>query len=200
MKMVFIYGPPAVGKYTVAKELSAITGYRYFINHQASDAVSSILDFEDNPSLFRSVANEVKNLILRKAIELKIPGLIMTFCYSRPDSDKNLRETLDILEPKGVETFFTRIHCTDEELYRRVQHPSRKQISVKKLTSIEELKKALNQHGFKEEISYVRNLNIDTTNMPPREVAEKIARHHNFKLLLQETEMRNIYSGFTKSL
>ena len=32
MKLVFIYGPPAVGKLTVAKELAALTGFKVFHN------------------------------------------------------------------------------------------------------------------------------------------------------------------------
>ena len=32
MKLVFIYGLPGVGKLTVAKELSIITGYKLFHN------------------------------------------------------------------------------------------------------------------------------------------------------------------------
>ena len=117
MKMVFIYGPPAVGKQTVAKELSSLSGFRFFINHQASDPVSAILDFEENPTLFRSLCNEVKNMILEKAINIELPGLIMTFCYSRPDSDENLSITMDLLKRKNVDMYFSRLYCDHNELF-----------------------------------------------------------------------------------
>jgi len=180
MEMVFIYGPPAVGKLTVAKDLSALTGFRLFVNHQASDLVQSILDFEKDPSLFRRVSNEVKNLILEKAVDIGLPGLIMTFCYSRPDSDKNLCETMEILQRKGVDMSFVRLYCEDKELFKRVEDPSRKLYSSRKLSSPVELQQAMNKHGFKEEISYVNSLSIDNTSLSSKEVAEIIARHYQF--------------------
>ena len=42
MNLVFIYGPPAVGKLTVAKELSLITGYPLFHNHLTRDLVHEL--------------------------------------------------------------------------------------------------------------------------------------------------------------
>ncbi|MFH1290730.1 MAG: AAA family ATPase [Nanoarchaeota archaeon] len=183
MKVVFIYGPPAVGKATAARELSRLTGFRYFTNHAASDPVSAILDFEENPSRFRSVANSVKNLILGSAVDMGLPGLIMTFCYSRPDSDKNLGETMDLLRRKGADVAFVRLHCSDEELFRRVKDPSRKTMSARKLTSVEELQEALRKHNFKEEIPHVENLFIDNTTISSKAVAEKIAGHHGLPTL-----------------
>lgn len=35
MKLMFIYGPPAAGKLTVAKALCAHTGFKLFHNHLA---------------------------------------------------------------------------------------------------------------------------------------------------------------------
>jgi tRNA uridine 5-carbamoylmethylation protein Kti12 len=32
MKLIFLYGPPAVGKLTVAQELVTLTGYKLFHN------------------------------------------------------------------------------------------------------------------------------------------------------------------------
>lgn len=179
--MVFLYGPPAVGKLTVAKELSNLTGFRFFINHQASDPVRSILDFENDPTTFRRISNDVKNLILEKAVDMNLPGLIMTFCYSRPDSDYNLRDTMGLLKRKGgVETYFSQLDCIDEELFKRVQDPSRKMYSVKKLSNVKELKEAMSKFGFREKIPYVQSLYVDTTNMSPRETAEAIAKYHHF--------------------
>lgn len=179
--MVFIYGPPAVGKSTVSKELSTMTGFRYFVNHQASDPVAAIVDFENNKSLFRSIANDIKDLILERAVDIGLPGLIMTFCYSPPDSDRNLGRTRDMLSKKGgVTTSFVRLSCSDDELVRRVQDPSRKLVSVKKLSNPQELRRAMAQNNFNLPIPYVDSLDIDTTHIPARDVADMIARNYGF--------------------
>lgn len=39
MHLVFLHGPPAVGKYTVARELVARTGFELYHNHAVVDAV-----------------------------------------------------------------------------------------------------------------------------------------------------------------
>ncbi len=35
MQLVYLYGPPGVGKLTVARELVALTGFKLFHNHLA---------------------------------------------------------------------------------------------------------------------------------------------------------------------
>lgn len=44
MKLIFLYGPPAVGKFTVGKVLVKLTGYKLFHNQLTSDLVESIFD------------------------------------------------------------------------------------------------------------------------------------------------------------
>jgi cytidylate kinase len=45
MKLIFIYGPAAAGKLTIARELAALPGYAVFHNHLIVDAVASIFPF-----------------------------------------------------------------------------------------------------------------------------------------------------------
>jgi shikimate kinase len=51
MPIVFIYGPPAAGKLTVAKELSAVTGYKLFDNHVTIDWGEAVLRVWDGALL-----------------------------------------------------------------------------------------------------------------------------------------------------
>jgi len=51
MKLVFIYGPPASGKLTVARELSKLTGFKLFDNHVSIRFVESLFDFGTRPFL-----------------------------------------------------------------------------------------------------------------------------------------------------
>lgn len=49
MKLIFIYGPPAVGKFTVARELASLTGFKLFDNHLTIDVVTSIFEHGSAP-------------------------------------------------------------------------------------------------------------------------------------------------------
>ena len=49
MFIVFIHGPVASGKLTVAKELSKLTGLPIFHNHLCVDLVTSLFEFGSNP-------------------------------------------------------------------------------------------------------------------------------------------------------
>src|SRR5687768_12187559 len=51
MWLVFVYGPFAVGKFTVATELAALTGFKLFYNYLAYDALASV--FPRGEVLFR---------------------------------------------------------------------------------------------------------------------------------------------------
>ena len=52
MQLVFIHGPPAAGKYTVARRLCELTGLPLFHNHLVVDAVHSVFPF-GSPSFVR---------------------------------------------------------------------------------------------------------------------------------------------------
>jgi cytidylate kinase len=39
MKLLFLYGPAASGKLTIARELTTLTGFALFHNHLVVDAV-----------------------------------------------------------------------------------------------------------------------------------------------------------------
>lgn len=52
MQLVFVYGPPAAGKYTVSKLVSEQTGLPLFHNHLVVDSVAAVFPF-GSPSFVR---------------------------------------------------------------------------------------------------------------------------------------------------
>ena len=66
MKLVFLYGPPGVGKLTVGKELSAMTGYPLFHNHLVFDLVAAL--FEPFTPSFIRVCDDLRIKTLDKYI------------------------------------------------------------------------------------------------------------------------------------
>lgn len=45
MKLILIYGSPAVGKLTTANEIAKLTGFKVFHNHLTIDAVKPVFEF-----------------------------------------------------------------------------------------------------------------------------------------------------------
>ena len=49
MDLIFLHGPAAVGKLTVARALAHMTGLRLFHNHLTVDALTAVFDFGTEP-------------------------------------------------------------------------------------------------------------------------------------------------------
>jgi broad-specificity NMP kinase len=77
MNLLFLYGPPGVGKLTVARELAARTNYKLFHNHLTVDLVYAVFDFKTRP--FIELRDKIWMMVFQKAKEEKVAGLIFTF-------------------------------------------------------------------------------------------------------------------------
>ena len=108
MKLIFLYGPPAVGKFTVGKELSATTGYKFFHNHLSLDLVTAI--FDRGTEQFTRLVRHIRSLMLEEAARADVPGLIMTFVYA-PSRREIVQQYEDIVAKHGGEICFVRLYC-----------------------------------------------------------------------------------------
>ena len=79
MNLVFIYGPPAVGKFSTAKELCKVIKYKILHNHLTIDLASSIFEF--GTDVFFDLNNKMKLEIIKTASEKNTNGIILTFCF-----------------------------------------------------------------------------------------------------------------------
>ena len=64
MKLIFIYGPPAVGKLTVAKKLAQLTGYTVFHLHQTIDLVTQF--FPQGTAAYSHVTRIIRLAIIER--------------------------------------------------------------------------------------------------------------------------------------
>ncbi len=77
MKLLFIYGRPAVGKLTVAREVARRTGGRLFHNHLTVNLALSVYDF-GTPG-FIELREGIWTAVFRRALADKLQLLIFTF-------------------------------------------------------------------------------------------------------------------------
>ncbi len=80
MKLVFLYGPAAVGKLTVAREVARLTGYPIFDNHLSIDYAARLLEW-GSPGYVK-LLRALRLFTLRQLAEMGLEGLLFTFIYT----------------------------------------------------------------------------------------------------------------------
>ena len=173
MNLIFIYGPPATGKLTVAKELSKLTEYKVFHNHLTVDLVTSILDFGSKD--FFKASGKLRLQMFELAAKNNI-NLIFTFCYAHPTDKAFIKKIINIIKKHKGKVKFVQLYCDKKELYKRVKDTSRK--NFEKLKTIKGLKGTLKEWDLFTKIPFVKNLVIDNTNIKPKKAALMIKKHY----------------------
>jgi hypothetical protein len=77
MKLLFLYGRPAVGKLTIARAVAAQTGARLFHNHLTVNLALSVYDF-GTPG-FIELRERIWTMVFDRALTDRLPLLIFTF-------------------------------------------------------------------------------------------------------------------------
>src|SRR4051794_15588764 len=108
MKLIFIYGAPAVGKLTVARELAEEIGFKVFHNHLSIDCVEPIFDF--GTKSFGKLVDLIRFEIVSEAARVG-QNLIYTFCYAKDLDDPHVNKILEAVESNGGEVVFVLLVC-----------------------------------------------------------------------------------------
>jgi len=169
MHMIFIHGPAASGKLTVAKALQRINGFRLFHNHFAVDAALALFEF-GTPAFVR----------LREAIWLSAfaeaadtgQSFIFTFHPEASVRAGFIREVVESIQTRGGRVHFVALECREEEIERRLTNAGRSEF--RKLTSLDDYRRlrsigAFQFPGLPEPVITVR-----TDLLEPEEAAQAI--------------------------
>ena len=116
MKLIFIYGPPAAGKLTVANEIAKRTGFKVFHNHLSIDAIEPIFEF-GTESFFKLVST-IRSETVAEAARQNV-SLIYTFCYAKGSDDEHVKQITEIAEENGGEVNFVLL-TAKRELWKPV--------------------------------------------------------------------------------
>lgn len=79
MHLVLIFGPPAVGKMTVGREVARLTTYRLFHNHATIEPLLEVFDWGTPP--FETLREEFRTRVIEEAVAHDLPGLVFTFVW-----------------------------------------------------------------------------------------------------------------------
>lgn len=170
MKLIFIYGPAASGKLTVARELARLTGLAVFHNHLIVDAVASVFPFGSDR--FIRLREKFWLTMFREAAEA---GQTMIFTFApeatvAPDFPDRTRTTVEAF---GGEVLFVRLTLPADEQERRIDNASRSEFG--KLRSLGLLRQLRDQFTACESAMPSAALTIDTVLVEPGAAAQMIA-------------------------
>ncbi|HLT78603.1 MAG TPA: AAA family ATPase [Ferrovibrio sp.] len=172
MQLVFLYGKPATGKLTVARELAALTGYKLFQNQLAVNLLLPVFDFGSTP--FVELREEIWLAVFRRAAKERLPGLVFTFAPETTVRPSFVEETIDIVATAGSRVRFVELTCSREELLQRIDAKSRRQSG--KLASRLEFERLDAAGVFATSHMPKAEVTIDTGPLKPEEAAEKIRK------------------------
>src|SRR5450759_320562 len=114
MKLIFIYGMPASGKLTIARELAGMTGFKLFHNHLVVDLLLSTFEFGSEP--FVQLREEIWLSVFAHACRNRTPGLIFTFAPESTVRKTFIGNTIKTVRDAGGEVDFVELACPIEEL------------------------------------------------------------------------------------
>lgn len=172
MNVVLIYGPPAVGKLTTAKELSKLTGYKIFHNHLTVNLVYSI--FESKSETGEALSQKLRLEVVKNAVNSNLEGLIMTYVYEHPINQDYIEKLIQTVEQNNGNIYFVQLLATKETLKNRVNYESRK--IHNKISDFEKLQRVMSESEMLTPIQVAPSLIIENSNKNPELVAHEIAR------------------------
>lgn len=181
MKLVVVFGPPAVGKMTVGYELEKLTGLRLFHNHMTIDLVLRFFDYGTPP--FGRLVNEFRRRIFEEVAASDLPGLIFTYVWAldHPEDKEFIDKTSEIFRSHGGETYFVELAANlDERLRRnetafRLSEKRSKHDREKSRSNLLELEREYKLNSNADFFYPDRHLYIDNSNLDPDVVARRIA-------------------------
>jgi shikimate kinase len=178
--LVFIVGPPAVGKMAVGDELARRTGLKLFHNHHTIDLALRFFPFGSPP--FQRLVGEFRRRIFEEVAGSSLPGLIFTYvwAFDHQSDDDAVAEYAAIFSTRGGRVMYVELECELEERLRRnetefrlAEKPFKRDLPQSRQQLLEaDAKYQLNSHGkYEGRPDY---LHIDNTALAASDAAKRI--------------------------
>jgi hypothetical protein len=173
MKLVFIYGAPAVGKLTVATELGRLTSFAVWDNHQSIDCLLPLFPFGSEP--FNRLSEQMRVTVLAEAARQGVDA-IFTFAFSYPGDIGCAARIFAAVEENGGTVCLAQLICMVEEQERRVLSEDRER--RQKVRNVDFIRELNAKHDFATPIPGRPGLTIDTTTTTPADAARRIIERY----------------------
>ena len=172
--LVYLYGPPAAGKLTIAERLAELTGWRLFHNHLTVNAITPVFEFASPP--FAEVLHRLRLDVFATAARAGV-GLIFTNSSAWSGQDPRARFVTfadcaaRIVAENGGTTRFVQITAPAAVLESRVADASRR--AHGKLVDARRLRELLATYDAAP--LHPDDMIVDSGDLTPGEAADRIA-------------------------
>lgn len=171
MNLVFIYGPPGVGKLTVAKELAKLTRYKIFHNHMTVDLLTKF--FTIGTDQFWNINTKLRLSLVEAAAKQNI-SLILTNVYAKGE-ESYVKSIIKTVKKHKGQAFLVKLSCHHSEHHKRIRDPSRKEHG--KQHTVKALQKVMKQYNITSTVPIGKSLEIDNTHISAKKCAKLIKSH-----------------------
>lgn len=179
MKLVFLFGPQAVGKMTIGHELEKITQLKLLHNHMTIDLLHPFFGFgEDTWRIFTIIREE----IFRAVVKSELEGIVFTFVWSF-ESKKDwefVEHVRSIFEDADGKVYFVELEADQSERLIRNQTPHRLAHKATKRNVEDSEVHLIETHemnrlnSLPDEIHEENYIRIDNTKLDPHTVAQMV--------------------------
>ena len=178
--LLFVVGPPAVGKMSVGQAVAERTGLRLLHNHISIEIALRYFDF--GTPAFGRINEEIRRRILGEVAASDLPGLVFTFAWAFdvPEDQALVEEYARPFRERGGRVLFVELEAAQAERLKRnvcasrlAEKPSKGDIEASRRILLEhDARYQLNSGGrFDDDPDWLR---IDNTLLTPGEVAERV--------------------------
>lgn len=178
MNLLFLHGAPATGKYTVGRELAALTGYQLYHNHLVVDEVLKLHAF-GIPGFVQLRDRMWRDFFVRAAQE-QPPGVIFTFNPENSVPQEFIDWVFHELSRRNVKILPVGLTASEAAIEDRLTTSQRQ--GFRKLTDLQLYRQLRDQGTFKSPVIPRTDLKIDTASHAPADAARKIAAHFGLNL------------------
>lgn len=181
--LLFLIGPPAVGKMTVGEEIAARTGLRLFHNHLAIEPVLRFFPFGSPP--FGRLVDRFRRDLIEEVAASDLPGLIFTYvwAFDHPEDDEAVHRYAEPFVRRGGRVLYAELTAGQEERLRRnegasrlAEKPSKRDLAASRqhLLALDQDYRLQSQGRFDGRADY---LLIDNTHLSAAQAAATVISH-----------------------
>ncbi len=179
--LLFVVGPPAVGKMAVGAEVAKRTGFKLLHNHMTIEPLLRLFDWEDPP--FMPLVDEFRRRILEAFAKSDKRGLVFTvvWAFGHPGEAEAMERYAAPFRAAGSRIMLAELEASlDERLkrneteFRLLEKPSKRDLVASKARMLENVDKYRLNSESGELADWPDYVRIDNTTLSAEEAAERI--------------------------